>query len=255
MKCREFNEQAAELTLAELTASGDEQLLAHQRECAYCATWVRQRQTLAGAMHALRNSTATLEPGVDVERAVLRAFRQAAPEVRAEESQPQSAAFTLSRLFGWGAYATVAAALAIALGLGVWYWQHAQKTSQSAAQLATDSVPASGPVNAENLQPATARSSAETAAESRHGANLSAKSKGAALVATSSTQSLAQMAQAQGYDPLMLCDPLSCSGEEQVVRMEIPANAVDASSGSEPLLADVVVGDDGLVRAIRIVQQ
>jgi hypothetical protein len=52
----------------------------------------------------------------------------------------------------------------------------------------------------------------------------------------------------------MLCDPLSCSGEEQVVRMEIPANATDASNGSEPQMADVVIGDDGLVRAIRIVQ-
>jgi hypothetical protein len=61
------------------------------------------------------------------------------------------------------------------------------------------------------------------------------------------------MAQAQGYTPLMLCDPLSCSGDEQVVRLELPATGADGSTQSQ--MADVIVGDDGLVRAIRIVQQ
>ena len=51
----------------------------------------------------------------------------------------------------------------------------------------------------------------------------------------------------------MLCDPLSCSGDEQVVRMELPATAADGSAGTQ--MADVIVGDDGLVRAIRIVKQ
>ena len=46
----------------------------------------------------------------------------------------------------------------------------------------------------------------------------------------------------------MLCDPLICSGDEQVIRMELPG-----SSAASPVLADVVVGDDGLVRAMRIV--
>jgi hypothetical protein len=52
-----------------------------------------------------------------------------------------------------------------------------------------------------------------------------------------------------GYTDLMLCDPLSCSGDAQVVRMEVPAQG----SSEQTVLADVVVGDDGLVRAIRIV--
>ena len=51
-----------------------------------------------------------------------------------------------------------------------------------------------------------------------------------------------------GFVALMLCDPLICSGDEQVIRMELPG-----SNASSPVLADVVVGDDGLVRAMRIV--
>jgi len=46
----------------------------------------------------------------------------------------------------------------------------------------------------------------------------------------------------------MLCDPLICSGDEQIIRMELPG-----TNASGPVLADVVVGEDGLVRAMRIV--
>ncbi len=52
-----------------------------------------------------------------------------------------------------------------------------------------------------------------------------------------------------GYVALMFCDPLSCSSDSQVVRMELPA----ASQDAQPQIADVVVGYDGLVRAVRIV--
>jgi len=54
----------------------------------------------------------------------------------------------------------------------------------------------------------------------------------------------------------MLCDPLICSGDEQVVRMELPATAAgaDGSSGRS-VIADVVIGEDGLVRAMRIVNE
>jgi hypothetical protein len=54
-----------------------------------------------------------------------------------------------------------------------------------------------------------------------------------------------------GYVPLMFCDPLSCAADAQVVRMELPPNP--ASQTSQPQLADVVVGYDGVVRAVRMV--
>ena len=53
-----------------------------------------------------------------------------------------------------------------------------------------------------------------------------------------------------GYVPLMFCDPLSCSAETQVVRMELPP---PVGLDSQPQLADVVVGYDGVVRAVRMV--
>jgi len=51
-----------------------------------------------------------------------------------------------------------------------------------------------------------------------------------------------------GYTALMFCDPLSCSGDSQVVRMELPAQP-----GQSVQTADLVVGYDGTVRAVRMV--
>ena len=53
----------------------------------------------------------------------------------------------------------------------------------------------------------------------------------------------------------MFCDPLICSGDEQVIRMELPGNGAASADGNggQPVIADVVIGDDGLVRAMRIV--
>jgi hypothetical protein len=254
MKCHEFNERATELTLAELAALKDEQLLTHERECADCRSWLQQRQALTGAMHELRSHTATLDAGVEVERSVLRAFRQSSPATREPETQPF--AFALNRLFGWGAYAAVAAAIAVGLGLGVWYWQHSQQATQSAAQPPLHSVQQTVSAKNDSSEPVTAaQSTPEAPVKTPQSARVVVADKSTARTERSD-QSLSQLAQAQGYVPLMLCDPLSCSGDEQVVRMEIPASAVEGyGNGSEPLMADVVVGDDGLVHAIRIVQQ
>jgi hypothetical protein len=55
------------------------------------------------------------------------------------------------------------------------------------------------------------------------------------------------------YVPLMFCDPLSCSDDAEVVRMELPSPAINGEKDADPQMADVVVGSDGIVRAIRIV--
>ena len=76
MTCREFAKETEGLTLAELMRCSDQRLLGHERECASCASWLQQQRSLAGALQALRTSTATVEASANVEYAVLRAFRQ-----------------------------------------------------------------------------------------------------------------------------------------------------------------------------------
>jgi hypothetical protein len=252
MNCNEFARKAEGFTLAELSQTADAELLTHGRGCATCADWLQQRHALAGAMQVLRSSTAVMEAPIDVEREVLRKFRQSAAFVPPSEL-PHQSAFRWSGLIKWGSYAAVAAALAICLGLGLWFWPHSEKRATASAQpAATVEQPAASAAAQPDkvAQLPEVKTTAATAVVPHHAASAGATAQAKAAAATGS---YAQTAQAQGYTPLMLCDPLSCSGDEQVVRLELPATTTDGSAGSQ--MADVIVGDDGLVRAIRIVQQ
>ena len=73
--------------------------------------------------------------------------------------------------------------------------------------------------------------------------------------ATAKENSETSTSESAGYVPLMFCDPLICSGDEQVVRMELPAAGSTSADGraTQTVLADVVIGEDGLVRGMRIV--
>jgi hypothetical protein len=62
-----------------------------------------------------------------------------------------------------------------------------------------------------------------------------------------------------GYSNLMYCDPVVCSGPMQVIHIQVPAEQVDAAAAQNQgkarksfVNADVVVGPDGVARAIRV---
>ncbi|MDR3765315.1 MAG: hypothetical protein P4M01_14600 [Acidobacteriota bacterium] len=59
-----------------------------------------------------------------------------------------------------------------------------------------------------------------------------------------------------GYSNLMYCDPVACSGPMQVVHIKVPVGEVKPnvgqSVGNTFVNADVVVGADGVARAIRV---
>jgi hypothetical protein len=267
MTCREFKHSAASLTLWELTRGEDDEVLVHTEECDACNTWLRKQRTLAVSMQTLQARTAGLEAGPDVERALLRAFRQdtlrsADPVLGrvTERSGPVRPAVTplstpvalrLSRFFEVGAYVAMAAALLVGVFLGVQLLRH----NSNAVTAQSQSVPVGvepavqkpaaiaqqTAASDEHPQPVTvARKRLEPAHQSRSAATI-------AQVTNDDSQSLADA----GYTALMLCDPLSCAAETQVVRVELPAAA--GAQSSQPQMADLVVGYDGVVRAVRIV--
>jgi hypothetical protein len=59
-----------------------------------------------------------------------------------------------------------------------------------------------------------------------------------------------------GYSNLMYCDPVVCSGPMQVVHIKVPVEqvrpGVGQTEGKSFVNADVVVGPDGVARAIRV---
>jgi hypothetical protein len=252
MTCREFKHAAASLTLWELARSDDREMFDHAVECARCSLWLDQQQMLAAGMQTLQARTAGREAGPQVERALLRIFRQ----VPFEATQPVAAhrsapiAFRLSRLFEMGAYAAVAAAIVVGVFLGVRLLEQrsAKVTGQSPAVTApAQQVQAAGTATVQEVAPAMRVQPAisikrEVAA---HAVSRSSRTR-------SSSAAASQTVDDPDYVALMFCDPLICSSDAEVVRMELPVPG-SSGHGAQTQVADVVVGDDGLVRAMRFV--
>lgn len=261
MTCREFMESAEELNLSELLRVGAENdpLTMHGRECSACGNWLYSQHSLAGAMQSLSAATAQRQASSKVEQAVLQAFRTQgfAPKV-IETTKPAAAPlWTLSRLFEFGAYAAIAAALIVGVFLG-WRIVRDRNENMRAQQAQTITTPAN--VSAPT---ATAGSNSQNIEQARkpEAPNLKRGDSTAGLRAAAVKQTpqprvrtVPGAGDGANYVALMLCDPLICSGDEHVIRMELPVTGVssaEASSGT--VLADVVIGEDGLVRGMRIV--
>jgi hypothetical protein len=260
MTCREFEQRTALLTLRDISQARDQQTLSHAGECPKCADWLQEQRMLAASMQTLQAQTADREAGPNVEQALLRTFRQGPAETLPPEMARRISpiAFSLSRFFEVGAYVAVAAAIAVAIFLGVRLWeQHSVNLPvQSQGAQPSVSVPS---VSVPNPVAKGAASNAheQLAAVPR---TTNHRSRGSQVVAASQTTAEAtdssQVSTDADYVALMFCDPLSCASDAQVVRMELPSPGA-AGSGTQQdaqvRVADVVVGYDGVVRAVRIV--
>ena len=254
MTCREFKHIAASLTLWELSRPGDQQILNHAEECPKCGAWLDRQHMLAASMQTLQARTAGRQAGPQVERALLRMFRQAPFEATHRVAAHRSApiAFRLSRFFEVGAYVAVAAAIVVGLFLGVRLLE--EHSMKGPVQTQSRPAPAQQTPAAVNVTPT------EIAPPTHQEPVLSAKRHVASRSAATSRTAKASNADAgvsqtddPGYVALMFCDPLICSTDAQVIRMELPVTGATGDREAPTQLADVVVGYDGVVRAMRIV--
>ena len=257
MTCREFMEGADSLTPSQLVRAVAEgqPLSAHVRECAACGRWLESQRSLGDALHTLQTATAQREAGPAVEAAVLEAFRTRgfAPRVVAMPEPTPHAMWRLSRFFEIGAYAAVAAALVVGLFLGTRILRDRKTESvTSQAQMASQSQANQSAVPTANNSPAITPQVEEKTVPAAIASSSSPRSKASAQTPAKGETSASDQA---GYVAVMLCDPLICSGDEQVVRMELPAAVSADGASAQPVLADVVIGEDGLIRAMRIVNE
>jgi len=175
--------------------------------------------------------------------------------VAAHRSAP--IAWRLSRFFEVGTYVAVAAAIVVGLFLGVRLLeQHSETVPVQSRSAPANTAPA-------QVTQATGNATQKEIASS-HKPHAMAAKRDLALHPVSQSGSTRQPSPAAAsqsgddsepeYVALMFCDPLSCSSDAQVVRMELPAAAATSDRDVQPLVADVVVGYDGVVRAMRIVE-
>jgi hypothetical protein len=254
MTCREFMDATESLTPAQLLLMPTDEVarLTHSRECRACGEWLESQLLLGSALVALQQHTAKRKASPRVEHAVLRAFRAQgfgpAPAVAPERAAP--AAWRLSRFFEIGAYAAVAAALIVGVFVGSRMWRDRQAVAIR-AQASVVAAPAQ--VDSKTAIAGDSALVASRPAEIARQSGNPARTRGAEATPKQPRRSgdpaSLTTVDRQGFVPLMFCDPLICSGDEQIIRMELPADG----NSRQPVIADVVVGDDGLVRAMRIV--
>jgi len=254
MTCREFKHTAASLTLWELARPGDEQVLNHAEECPKCGAWLDKQRMLAASMQTLQARTAGRQAGPQVERALLRMFRQdpfeATQPVAARRSAP--IAFRLSRFFEVGAYVAVAAAIVIGLFLGVRLLE--ERSMKHTLQSQSSPVPAQQTQAAADVATVEVAPPAHSlpALSAKRGAASRSRVRGDTTKASSLVAGVSQTDDSE-YVALMFCDPLSCSSDAQVIRMELPVTEATTDREAQTQVADVVVGYDGVVRAMRMV--
>ena len=56
------------------------------------------------------------------------------------------------------------------------------------------------------------------------------------------------------FYPVVMCDSVTCAGPALTVRVQLPRSPLATRGSNTPVMADLLVGEDGLVRGVRLLQ-
>ena len=252
MNCSEFQYISHELARDQVEGRDKIEALAHAGECPRCAQYLEQERRLSLKLGFLSQALHTQEAPERLESVLLSAFREHAAPTDGNGSVPLHAGprfWAHQKFWGWGATAAALAAV-IALAVGI----HSRLNSHNGIPSASVVTPAistqrNASLAARAEQPDQSQQRVIRAVRHRHDVNprlRSVRNEGTTVADNS------------GFVPLIYCDELNCATPGEIVRMEIPASSLPmmglvSDNRSGPVRADVVVGEDGIARAIRLV--
>jgi len=210
----------------------------HLAHCEECTRFVERQQELGAGLRLARMSGPTVPPSLD--ETILANYRSQIAERRPLARTTSRRRFVI---LGWSA---AAAAAAIVLVAALLMFNGRRTTATVAPPEPAPAVTAPQPIA--STPPAVkpqARPQKRSPPQRRP-----QPSEPSNLVLTGALP--------PDFRSLMYCDELSCSGAMQVIRMQLPASAAvfapDSNSANGTILADVLVGADGIARGIRIVE-
>ncbi len=270
MNCQNFEIIVNELARQQMMeVNVREQALAHADECGVCALRLEDERALTQKLRAVAGETSGVEAPARIEE-LLAAFR------KHKVTQPRRSA-----IHDWRYWATAAAAvLLIVIGIAAMRSRPSSVASQNphtpTFQPATVSTndSAKTPDTLDEPKPA-ALPEQETKLASRnpirHANSLSARSSSADSRSESDSLAADRDATvaanysgneiATDFMPVGYTSPMNLQDGGQVMRVELPRSAlagfglpVNMERVNERVKADVLVGPDGLARAIRFVQ-
>ena len=206
----------------------------HAQNCARCARRLARARELTGALEALAKADECEHAPMRLEVQLLSAFRVHRKTVRSFER----------RKLAWGIAA--AAVLAVMIGLAV-VSQQAGGSARAVAAIPRDRGERRPP-------PATLTAPASQAGDDAH--NQASRTVKRAAPAPR-PEPVAELAE---FLPLPFADDDSPLGAAEVVRIRLSESAlgvlglpVSDEASRQPVTADVVIGEDGVARAIRFI--
>ncbi len=256
----------------------------HAALCARCGEALQEQLWLTEQVRALAAEESTQQAPERVEIAVLAAWRAhhgagrlSTPAAAATATAGKVVAFEPARPASarrWMAPALVVAALASAALAMVFVWPASHgapagsvpgQTREVAAASVTPSTPAAqDPRSAAAATAPTATTAAAVETPGEEPQEASPLESGAAARAGSAARAETVMARAEDneFQPLPYVEPLRSTEARHIVRVSLTSGdemmagvmPIDRRIGETTLEADVLVGEDGIARAIRIVR-
>ena len=200
-------------------------LLEHARGCSQCDRLVEHELRLKLMFTELAEQTHAAEPGAQVKRNLL---------AELEAMRPKKVA-----RFSWVPRFAIAAAVVACLVLAFVLVRRATDRKDVAKSPEPQPSPA---VQAPVVEPAAPVVAA-------------GKKNLPKVRAAASRQSSEAVETANDFYPTVMCDSITCAGPAVTVRVELPASPLSARrSNGGRVMADLLVGEDGLVRGVRLLQ-
>jgi hypothetical protein len=279
MNCKNFETIIVEMARGQmLEARVLESANAHMELCKACAARYADELALTGGLHSMAASVMAVETPDVVEAALLNAFRQRAANAHAHAFAAPSARRNNPRRWNW----SVAAAAAFVVMAAVTSLSLLRSGSPALTTVANNAPPQTAvPVAAtpfqEEPEPGADPIVRYTGGQQRPGrrpAFIPAANTGRGVSRTASQNALtAQTAAMTNSDtsavdeistdflPLTHGSSLAQMDDGQIVRVELPRSALqsfglpmNAERAGERVKADVLLGYDGVARAIRFVK-
>ncbi|MEP7270487.1 MAG: hypothetical protein ABI882_03235 [Acidobacteriota bacterium] len=263
MNCKQFDDLVSDLAGDRLMdAMVRRQLLAHSSMCAKCATRLDKERRLTQVLSSLAEQTERTKAAPALKAKLMNAFAAQQPTVSGPQSVPVQASHAdhVQSRPGQQIWLLAAAALILAvLTVATLYLRSAsdlepnlvRKDPTPAVRAEASPSPAAPANQQKPAEPKRAKPSPTRIQRSRP---ASLRSLGAPTVASNNTE------QTTDYIPLTYLADASGAQSGVVVRVEIPRNTllamglpVNTERGNSLVKADVVVSDDGVARAIRLV--
>jgi len=254
MNCSEFQNISHELVRDRVEGRDRIEALAHAGECPRCAEYLDKERGLSLKLGFLSQALHSQEAPERLESVLLTAFREHAAHTDGNGSVPLHAGprfWARQKFWGWaGTAAALAAVIALAIGI------HSRRRSQNEVPTASVTAPAT---QIQESAPAALAPRGEQGQGQQqprieavqHRRNLTPHVRRIGDEGTT-------VAENSGFVPLIYCDEMNCGSPGEVVRVEIPASSLPmmglvSDTRTGPVRADVVVGEDGIARAIRLV--